>query len=42
MNCKLKSVFELGMQIEYEYDYGSTTELNINVQDYYYAPNQKR
>lgn len=41
MNCKLKNIFEQGMQIEYEYDYGSTTELIICVQDYYNAPNQK-
>ncbi len=41
MNCKLKNVLEQGMQIEYEYDYGSTTELVINVQSYYNAPNQK-
>ena len=41
MNYKLKNIFEQGMQIEYEYDYGSTTELIICVQDYYNAPNQK-
>lgn len=41
MNYKLKSVFEQGMQIEYEYDYGSTTELIICVQGYYNAPNHK-
>lgn len=41
MNCKLKSVFEQGMQIEYEYDYGSTTELIISVQRYYDAPSQE-
>lgn len=41
MNCKLKSILEQGMQIKYEYDYGSTTDLMIDVQDYYDAPNQK-
>lgn len=41
MNCKLKNIFEQGMQMEYEYDYGSTTELIICVQDFYNAPNQK-
>ena len=41
MNCKLKKVLERGMQMEYEYDYGSTTELVIRVQDYYNAPDQK-
>jgi predicted RNA-binding Zn-ribbon protein involved in translation (DUF1610 family) len=34
MNCKLKSVIEKGMVFEYEYDFGSTTALNINVFDY--------
>lgn len=41
MNYKLKNIFEQGMQIEYEYDYGSTTDLIIRVQNYYDAPNQK-
>lgn len=41
MNCKLKKVLERGMQMEYDYDYGSTTELVIRVQDYYNAPDQK-
>lgn len=41
MNYKLQKVLEQGMQMEYEYDYGSTTELIINVQGHYDAPNQK-
>lgn len=41
MNCKLQNVLEQGMQMEYEYDYGSTTELLIEVRDHYQAPNQK-
>lgn len=41
MNYKLKNVLEKGIKIEYEYDYGSTTELIICVQDYYNAPNQE-
>jgi len=34
MNCKLKSVLQKGMSFRYEYDFGSTTELVINVVDY--------
>ena len=34
MNYKLKSVLQKGMVINYEYDFGSTTELVINVQEY--------
>lgn len=34
MNYKLKALFEKGMNIAYEYDFGSTTELVIHVQDY--------
>ena len=34
MNCQLKSVLETGMTFEYEYDFGSTTELTIKVFDY--------
>lgn len=34
MNCKLKSVLETGMTIDYEYDFGSTTELLIKAVDY--------
>lgn len=41
MDCKLKEIFECGMKIEYEYDYGSTTEIIIDVKDYYEAPTQK-
>lgn len=41
MDCKLKDKLEQGMKIEYEYDYGSTTEIVITVQDYYGAPAQK-
>lgn len=39
VNIVEKNVQEQGMQIEY--DYGSTTELIIRVQDYYYTSNQK-
>lgn len=34
MNCSLKEVLRKGMVINYEYDFGSTTELVINVHDY--------
>jgi hypothetical protein len=34
MNCKLKSVLEKGMTFDYEYDFGSTTELMITVVNY--------
>ena len=34
MNHKLKDVLSVGEKIEYEYDFGSTTELVIKVQDY--------
>lgn len=34
MDYKLKDVFSVGMSAEYEYDFGSTTELVIKVQDY--------
>lgn len=34
MNYKLKNVFEKGMTIGYEYDFGSTTDLTITVSDY--------
>ena len=34
MNHKLKTVLEKGMTIDYEYDFGSTTELKITVNDY--------
>lgn len=34
MDCKLSSVLEQGMTIGYEYDFGSTTELVIEVKDY--------
>ena len=34
MNCKLKDVLVVGQSIEYEYDFGSTTELVIKVQEY--------
>ena len=44
MNHKLSEVFEVGMDIMYEYDFGSTTELVIHVQDYrwgYYKQDKK-
>lgn len=41
MNCKLKNILEQEMQIEYEYDYGSTTELIINVRGHYDAPSHR-
>ena len=41
MSHKLKEVLEVGMEIGYEYDFGSTTELTIKVVDYYKAPEQK-
>lgn len=34
MNYKLKEVLAVGMLVGYEYDFGSTTELVIKVQDY--------
>ena len=34
MNYKLKSVLKKGMTITYKYDFGSTTNLVINVHDY--------
>lgn len=34
MNYKLKDVLSTGMQVGYEYDFGSTTELVIKVQGY--------
>lgn len=34
MNCKLKTILQKGMSIGYEYDFGSTTELIIDVKDY--------
>lgn len=34
MNNKLKTVLQKGMTIGYEYDFGSTTELVIEVKDY--------
>lgn len=33
-NCKLKSVLAKGMTIDYEYDFGSATELRITVVNY--------
>lgn len=41
MNCKLKSVLQKGMSVEYEYDFGSTTELVIEVKDYRIGHNRK-
>ena len=41
MSHKLKEVLEVGMEIGYEYDFGSTTELTIKVVDFYKAPEQK-
>ena len=41
MSHKLKEVLEVGMEIGYEYDFGSTTKLTIKVVDYYKAPEQK-
>lgn len=41
MDYKLKDVLECGMKFGYEYDFGSTTELEIQVQDYYEDPGQK-
>lgn len=34
MNHKLKSVLQTGMCIDYEYDFGSTTDLIMSVTDY--------
>ncbi|HHV11209.1 MAG TPA: plasmid pRiA4b ORF-3 family protein [Clostridiales bacterium] len=34
MNCKLKSVIKKGMTFEYEYDFGSSTDLVISVFGY--------
>lgn len=34
MSCKLKTVLQKGMSIHYEYDFGSMTELVIDVKDY--------
>lgn len=34
MDYKLKSVLQKGMEIDYEYDFGSSTDLVIKVHDY--------
>ena len=34
MNVKLKSILEKGMVFDYDYDFGSTTELKLKVLDY--------
>lgn len=34
MDVKLSSIFSPGMEFTYEYDFGSTTELTVKVQDY--------
>lgn len=34
MNCKLKDVFVVGETVTYEYDFGSTTELILNIHSY--------
>lgn len=34
MNCKLKTVLQTGMKFGYEYDFGSTTELVLEVHGY--------
>lgn len=41
MNYKLKTVLEKGMTMEYEYDFGSTTELRITVVNYQIRPLRK-
>ncbi|HVI41264.1 MAG TPA: hypothetical protein VM577_11425 [Anaerovoracaceae bacterium] len=41
MKHQLKSVLEKGMNIGYEYDFGSTTDLIITVSDYRVAPWKK-
>lgn len=41
MKYQLKKVFEKGMNVEYEYDFGSTTDLVISVSDYRVAPWKK-
>lgn len=41
MNYKLKNILQQGMDLNYEYDFGSTTELIISVKDYYEAPKEK-
>ena len=41
MSHKLQEVLEVGMEIGYEYDFGSTTELTIKVADCYKALEQK-
>lgn len=41
MNCRLKTVFQKGMRIGYEYDFGSTTELMIEVKDYRFGNDEK-
>ncbi|MBS4030663.1 MAG: hypothetical protein KGZ63_04480 [Clostridiales bacterium] len=34
MNCRLRSVLDVGMRFAHEYDFGSTTELTLTVFDY--------
>ena len=41
MKYQLKSVLEKGMNISYEYDFGSTTDLIISVSDYRVEPWKK-
>ena len=41
MNCRLKTVLQKGMRIGYEYDFGSTTELMIEVKDYRFGNDGK-
>lgn len=41
MKCQLKRVLKKGMQIGYEYDFGSTTDLILTVSDYRIGPWKK-
>lgn len=41
MDCRLKNVLEKGMVFRYEYDFGSTTELVIQVANYRKAPEKR-
>ena len=42
MEHALKEVFDVGMNVGYEYDFGSTTEITIKVLDHYKAPVQDK
>ncbi len=42
MRHKIKNVFSVGQKVEYEYDYGSTTELMLDIHGYRMGKEQKK